>query len=381
MKNLALYRAMLACLPPKKWRFQALLNDTLSNEDIGRFQSALRKHRALGGALAFFDESGLSDHFVYGDLRPGQPVSTDTVFRLASLSKTVTAAGVLALSQMGLVDLERDADLDLPYSLRHPKAKDRAITLKMLLSHTAGIRDGQAYEKGLVTGALAGDILAADSHTEHLPGEGCAYSNFGFGLIPCAVEAQTGLSFQTAMQKALFDPLHMKAAYYPGLLQSPLANSRRILPPRRSPNFDGEKRRSSLNPDWDKADVSRHYALAQGACCTDVDGLVKLGLALMKPGFFTEDSLLMMTRPHASLKDRDPFLTQGLGIFILKDEAISTHALVGHQGMAYGAVQLFFIDLQRRRGLISLTTGASEAREYILTDLNRALLSLWQKHD
>lgn len=381
MKHLKLYRALVRLLPHKWDRFSLLENRSLSEKSISHFEAVLKRHRASGGALAFFDAKGMTDHLVYGELRSGLKVAKETAFRLASLSKTVTASGVMALSQAGLLDLNRDANLGLPYSLRHPRAKDRPVALIHLLSHASGIRDGKAYDAALLSNAPASRILSDDSHTAHLPGEGCAYSNFAFGLIAPVVEAQTGLSFQKAMDKALFSPLQMRAAFYPGLIKSPLADGRRILPPSRTPNFDGLKRQSSLPEDWDQVDLERHYALAQGACCSDVDGLVRLGQALLTPGFFNQDSLEMMRSPHASLRDRDPYLTQGLGLFILNDDSIAPYPLYGHQGMAYGAVQMMYLDLEKQRGIISLTTGASEARQYILTDLNRALLKEWMKND
>jgi len=87
-----------------------------------------------------------------------------------------------------------------------------------------------------------------------------------------------------------------------------------------------------------------------------------------------------MRSPLASLGARDPHLRQGLGMFILRDARIGPMTLYGHQGMAYGAVQMLFLDPDAGRGIISLTVGASEAREYILADLNRDLLCWWTAH-
>ena len=298
----------------------------------------------------------------------------DIAFRLASVSKLVSAAGILAMREQGLIDLDRDADTGLPYSLRHPQAPDVPITLRMLLTHTAGIFDGERYLKGIERGEPAGGLMAGDSHTKHLPGEGCEYSNFGVGLAGCVAEAQTGLSFECAMQRYLFEPLGMKASYYPQLLDSLVANARRIFPPQKHINFDAAARQARPKTGWDTPDAQAHHLFAHGSCCMDVKSLVTLGQALMTPGFFTQDTLQEMRSPLGSLHGRDPSLTQGLGMFILEDEQLSPNPLYGHQGMAYGAVHMLFLDLARGRGIISLTTGVSEAREYIMADVNRALL-------
>lgn len=379
MRHGGLYRALIRLLPLKRPAFTWHRQD-LARRERQALEAALLRHKAIGGALMLFDEGGLTDHMSYGDARAGLPVDAHTAFRLASVSKLVTAAGILAMRERGLLDLDRDAAPDLPYSLRHPKAPGTAITLRMLLTHTSGIRDGQAYILGLDARMPAGDILRADSHGDALPGEGARYSNFAFGLAGCLAEAQSGLSLQEGLSRFLFEPLGMKAAFYPALLEAPVADARRILPPRAHPNYDGAARQAVLPEGWDRPDAQSHYTLAQGACCMDAASLAALGQALMQPGFFTETALREMRKPHASLRDRDPHLSQGLGLFILRDGDISPRALYGHQGMAYGAVNMMFLDLEARRGLISLTTGVSEARTHIMADVNRALLKAWQSH-
>lgn len=377
MRYGGLYRALIRLLPLKQpayhWHQQAVPQGKKM-----ALEAALRRHKAIGGALLLFDEWGITDRMTYGYARAGLPVEAHTAFRLASVSKLVTAAGILAMRERGLVDLDRDAGADLPYSLRHPKAPGTPITLRMLLAHTSGIRDGKAYTLGLAARAPAGEVLRGDSHGAALPGEGAQYSNFAFGLAACLAEAQSGLSLQQGLSRFLFEPLGMKAAYYPALLKAPVADARRILPPRFRPNYDGAARQAVLPDGWDRPNAQAHYTLAQGACCMDADSLATLGRALMQPGFFTEETLREMRKPHASLGERDPHLSQGLGLFILRDEGTSPRALYGHQGMAYGAVNMMFLDLETRRGLISLTTGVSEARTHIMADVNRALLKAWQ---
>lgn len=380
MKYLSLYRALIRLLPTRQPVFCAVRHTAGLNK-AGRMQSVLRRYKASGGALALFDARGLTGHYVYGDARSGVPVTAETAFRLASVSKLVTAAGILAMKERGLISLDLDADTGLPYTLRHPLALGQPITLRMLLTHTAGMRDGQAYRRGITNGTAASDLLKEDSHTAHLPGTQCEYSNFSVGLAGCVVEACTGLSFQEAMDRYLFKPLNLKASFYPQLLSAVLADARRILPPSKTPDFDGAKRQAAPEGDWRSPDPQHHHVLAHGSCCMDVESLSFLGRALMKPGFLREETLLEMRAPHASLQDRDPNLRQGLGIFILKDESLSPSVLYGHQGMAYGAVQMLFFDPLTNRGIISLTRGVSEARTHILADVNRALLREWQQND
>lgn len=380
MKKLWLYRQAIRLLPRPRYALEVQAG-SLPSKQADELLRILKKHRSLGGAVALFDASTTLAHVTYGLARRGMAVQGDTAFRLASVSKMVTAAGILAMVQKGLLSLSADADQGLPYSLRHPRKPEMAITLMMLLSHTAGIMDGQSYTNSLTGGMTAAQVLAGDSHTTHLPGEGCEYSNLGVGLVGPVVEAVAGLSFENAMQQHLFAPLGMQASYYPSHIKAPLADARRVLPPRRKPNFNAAARQAAPAAQADKPDLDRHYLLAHGSCLMDMPSAIKLGQALLSPGFFSASSLEAMHSPYASLGKKDPRMRQGLGTFVLEDPAISQTPLHGHQGLAYGGVQLLMLDKRTNRGLISFTTGASEAREYILTDLNKDLLRWWLFHD
>jgi hypothetical protein len=67
--------------------------------------------------------------------------TNETVFQLASVSKTVTCAGIMALVEDGLIDLDADVNTYLPFEVHVPDATDVPITMRQLLTHTSAIRD------------------------------------------------------------------------------------------------------------------------------------------------------------------------------------------------------------------------------------------------
>ena len=73
------------------------------------------------------------------------PFETDTRVRIASVSKTFVAVGIMQLVEQGKIDLDADVSDYLGFALRNPNYPDTAITCRMLLSHTSGIRDGEQY--------------------------------------------------------------------------------------------------------------------------------------------------------------------------------------------------------------------------------------------
>lgn len=372
MKNWNGYRLMLRLLP-KKGRVNA---SDFSHEMTKKIEALLRRHRCVGASLCLFDEKNIGPSLSFGlARRSGEKAQMDTVYRAASVSKLISAMGAMKLKEAGVIDLDRDVKDYSPLSLRHPKAPDTPITLRMLLSHTAGIHDGACYNSGIGNGIGLSEIMQGDSFTDHLPHEKWEYSNLGAGIGGAVTEAAAGQDFEMLMQETVFSPLNVQATYYPQKAQGLLADAYRILPPQKGPNFDAEKRRSRPLPPQG-VNMEAHYALAHGNLYVSAPELAKLGMALMQPGFLTEESLLEMRKIIAPFGERAHNLSQGIGTFILQEKAIGPRPIYGHQGMAYGAVHGLFFDPEKKSGVAFLTSGADEARRGVLADVNRDLMQL-----
>ncbi|MBQ9196642.1 MAG: beta-lactamase family protein [Clostridia bacterium] len=347
------YRLALSCLPnPKR---QAKVQGSVPEGAAG----VLRRHHTRDGAVALFDAQGVTGLLTYGDVQP------DTAYRTASISKHITAMAAWRLHEAGIIDIDADADAFLLCSLRHPKAPDTPVTLRRLLSHTAGIRDGSAYAAACSQSQPLGQVLAADSHTAEFGA--FTYSNFGAGIVACVLEGMLGKSFETIIQEAVFGPLRITASFYPQKLTGEIANAYRVLPPSGRPALDAAARRARPLPP-DAPDPERHYLLSQGNLYISVPELARLGAELMRERYAP------MRRRLAAFGERDSRLDMGLGTFIVHDVCPMT--LYGHQGLAYGAMHGLFYDPQRGRGFALLTTGCSEAREGVLSDINIAMMRL-----
>src|SRR5258706_10773911 len=74
-----------------------------------------------------------------------KPANTQTLYRVASISKLVTALGVMRLVEQGKLSLDTDIGHYLGYQVRNPHFTDVPITLRMLLTHTASLRDDADY--------------------------------------------------------------------------------------------------------------------------------------------------------------------------------------------------------------------------------------------
>lgn len=334
----------------------------------------LHYHRVYGASFALFNKDGIIVQAVYGNASGNQPVAAGTFFRVASVSKMITAAGVMAMRQAGVLDIDIDVKRFLPYADRI----QREITLRSMLTHSAGFHDGAIYNQLIGTGATLDKLMVDESVQPENREPIWEYSNFGAGLIAVVLEEMLGQSFEVLMQKYLFKPLQAQASLYPQHLDGLLANAYQMLPYRNAPRFHAQERKSRTDIGWDKVD-HQHYGLAQGNCCINTSGMHKIAGALMAPGFLLDSTLRDMQAVHGSFGKRDSRLKQGIGLFIVEDQTIAPYPLYGHQGLAYGAVHGVFFDTEYQDGMILLTSGASLARDGVLTNLNADVMKLWQE--
>ena len=147
------------------------------------------------------------------DRTTGRTATVDDPVRVASVSKLVVALGVMRLVEGGKLDLDRDVSAYLGWPLRNPDFPDVPLTIRMLLSHTSGLRDDADYAIPLgdsVRARLA-DHRAWD--VEHHPGNWFRYSNLNFPVVASVMESATGERFDRLMTRLVFKPLKLDACY------------------------------------------------------------------------------------------------------------------------------------------------------------------------
>lgn len=164
-----------------------------SLEDTVR--ALLTGHQVPGLALAVVRDGALRWSGGYGvrDAGAGAPVSPETVFEAASLSKPVFAYLVLALSREGVIALDRPLAEHLP-ALEREEGDTGTLTPRHILSHTAGLPPWPA---------------GTEIHLESEPGTAWRYSGGGYVLLQRAVEAATGEPLETLAARLVFEPLGM----------------------------------------------------------------------------------------------------------------------------------------------------------------------------
>lgn len=151
----------------------------------------------------------------YGDANVQKMIPADperTVWRLASISKVVTATAVMQLVEQGKLDLDRDIN-DYLKTVKIPKKFDKPITLRNLLTHTAGFDDryiGKSFRTREERPSLQDFIQKMLPARIYPPGEIFMYSNIGNALAALVVQDVSGQDFNEYCRQHIFLPLGMK---------------------------------------------------------------------------------------------------------------------------------------------------------------------------
>jgi CubicO group peptidase (beta-lactamase class C family) len=189
------------------------------------FDSTLRQHRTVGGTLWFLQEDRVLAHANYGlaDAASGRAVTDSTIFHWASITKTLTAVGIMQLRDRGKLSLDDPIVKYVP-ELRqvHDSFGDVGeITIRQLMSHSAGFRNG--------TWPWSGDkawypfeptkwsqLVAMMPYTEVLfrPGSRYGYSNPGIIYLGQVIERLTGDDYEVYVTKNILMPLGMQHSYF-----------------------------------------------------------------------------------------------------------------------------------------------------------------------
>lgn len=154
----------------------------------------------------------------------GEAASGNTKFRIASISKLITAVGVWQLIEQGLIDPDADASQYLGFPLRNPHSPDIPITVKMLLSHTSSVRDGgkpgsynipfghpisEFFTEGRMYHNPKGWAPAGE-----VPGVFFAYSNMNYCLLGTVIENVSGERFDKYMTNHIFAPMGLSCGFH-----------------------------------------------------------------------------------------------------------------------------------------------------------------------
>ncbi|MDW8394066.1 MAG: serine hydrolase [Chitinophagales bacterium] len=373
------------------WASAAISSPAQLTADIHQIQTA---YDLMGGIVTVFCDDQIIHSVPFGlaDLQRNLPVTDSTLFRVASISKTITALAFLRLVDQGLAGLDDDVGNILGYAVRNPNYPNTIITPRMLLSHTSSLVDGNTYGSFLNATATwnpmphlsqllspGGTFYSNSNFLNKQPETYFSYSNVNYVVLGTLIEKISGRRFDEYCRDSLFLPLGIRGSF--NLTHIDDINQVAVLYRKtggawvaQADNYQG------VPPTYDN--LTGYVPGTNGARFSPQGGFRGSGadLSILFMTLLSKGSWNGFTALSAALTDTllsnqwtyngsngnnyyGLFNSWGLGIHRIlnipnADVVLSgSNIMFGHPGEAYGLVSDAYIDTARRLGLVFMTNG------------------------
>ncbi|MCP4153306.1 MAG: beta-lactamase family protein [bacterium] len=347
--------------------------DRVSQQDALKtfINNQMEEKHIPGLAACIIKNNGVvwAEGFGFADIANQKAVTPETVFMLASISKTITAVAAMQAVDNGILALDTDINNYLTFTVKNPSFPGRTITLRHLLTHTSSIADNDDitedyYSTGdspVALGVFLSDYLDADgdeydaggNYNSWAPGTRYQYSNIGSALIGYLVEAAAQIDFSLYCKQNIFQPLGMTETgwHLEGLTLDNIA----IPYVYRNGTFEAQQ----------------HYGFPDypnGSLRTSISGLARFLLMFMNSGAYKGTVILDcqwiadMHRVQFPELDAD----QGLSWYYM---TLGDWRLLGHSGGETGVTTEMYYRPADSVGVIVLTNGDDLLLDNILIRL------------
>lgn len=321
----------------------------------------LEKHNVNGLSITLIspDQKIWSRGFGLADVERKVPVTSTTVFQAASISKSITALGVLILAEEGKINLDAPVETYLTrWRLPPSPFNHDDVTVRRILNHTAGLSvrsyfgfhpeeklptleetlNGKIGGRGL-KGFIANEIANRyeDVRVVQKPGLETRYSGGGYTLLQLLIEEVTGQSFSSVIKEKVLTPLKMHSSSYDW---EPHLQARTAIP------YEGTFFKAA-------SPLYQYRAQAAASLYSTTPDLALFAVSLMDAS----------TTSLISIKARRDMLAQSLGIWpsIVGDDVL----LVEHEGYNLGSWRSIYAILpEQNQALIIMTNGDNGEEVY-----------------
>jgi len=244
----------------------AALSQDRSNSTTDAIFADLTTPGSPGCALGIYQNGKMIYAKGYGlaNVEENIPITPQTVFDIASVSKQFTAACILLLENEGKLKLYDDVRKYIP----ELPGYGTKITILQLLNHTSGVRDygnlfglAAIHNDNVTTDDDALGLIVRQKNLNFVPGSNWQYSNSGYTLLSQIIKRVSGKNLKDFAAEKIFQPL--------GMLHTQFRNDHTLLIPHRALAYDaGESEGYKLN-------VSYGEESGDGMLCTTIEDLQK----------------------------------------------------------------------------------------------------------
>ena len=343
------------------------------NFDECAFQSDIRDMmdslNVVGLSLAVVKDNKIVYTHAFGhkDLNTLQPLTTNTIFRIASISKSFVATAIMTLVDAGKLTLDTDASTLLNFPLRNPNNPDNPITVGMLLSHTSSINDSEGYYISYDCINPVTNPNWRKCYNTYAPGTGYEYCNLNFNLLGIIIEKLSGERFDHYVEHHILNPLEITGSF---CVNSVDRNRCAMLYAWDGKQFEAQPQAYKIidNLDDYQMEVTTVRMSPAGGMKITAPDLAKYMLMHMNYGKSPINSKRIISQSSAKAMQADHTPTaEHYGLALEKtDEYVNGVKLTGHTGGAYGLTSAMFFNPDKHYGFVVICNGSRRGHQVLI---------------
>ena len=271
-----------------------------------------------------------SEGMGYADLELRSPATPLTRYRIGSVSKILTAAGVALLHQRGELDLDAPVQA---YVASFPRKPEGEITTRLLAGHMGGIRhyvdiEAEYYLTRRYETVFEALDLFRDDPLVAVPGTEWSYSSYGFNLMSAVIAAASGRGFLQYLDEEVFRPL--------GMVHTGGDHTDSLVVNRARP-YDRTPGGRLINARY----IDNSHKWGGGGFLSTTEDLLRFAHAHLEPGLFSRETLELLWTSQRTISGED--IGVGIGWRLFPPSRMGGRRAVGHAGGAIGGNALLLI--------------------------------------
>lgn len=364
MKNLLaillvsiLFPNTLFASEPKKCA--KIFDECAFNTEIRNMMDSLR---IVGVSLAVVKDNQIvyTGAFGHKSLSTLEPLTTSTMFRIASISKSFVATAIMTLVDEGKLTLDTDASSLLNFPLRNPAFPDDKITIEMLLSHTSSINDKEGYYISYDCINPVTNPNWRNCYNNYAPGTAYQYCNLNFNLLGIIIEKVSGERFDHYVEQHVLKPLNIDGSSF--CVNSVDTTNCATLYALNNGTFEAQPQA------YRQIDILDHYQMEvntvkfspAGGMKISALNLAKYMLMHMNYGKSPLSDTRVISKKSAQAMQADHTPTKEYyGLALEKtDGFVKGVTLTGHTGGAYGLTSAMFFCPEKHFGFVVICNGS-----------------------
>lgn len=300
--------------------------DAVKDEAISYLESIAARSGAVCGTVVLSRKGQVFLTWSFGG------ADEDTCFRIASITKWVTAIGLMTLYDEGKLDLDKDISTYLGFTVRNPAYPNTPITARMLMTHTSSLSaEASNYHPDWRRIGKKGYDPIFNESIE--PGTQYVYADYNGALFGCLIEAISKQSVQNYLDQKVFKPLGLTAAYSPKFLPAG-TKARDLLNPNGKVQISVQKDRNRTYNN--KADPKGNNGYTVGKLYINASSLTKLAQMMCNGGELNGVRILQTQTVRLMESEQKGLAESRYGLSTVRLHQFDRGTWYGHQGRYSG---------------------------------------------